>query len=761
MAEAVQAQESPVAGLEEDPEGSRIVAEEMRLLGVVVRGLAAATTSAASHAEARERDEAHMLELRELAAVAKPEDLPALFDQMHTLNAVRAQRGRGVSGSVDPKTPYFGHLRVEEGGKRRDVLIGARSYLDTRAGIRIVDWRHAPVSKIFYRYAEGDNYEEELGDRFVEGDVVVRRTVSIVDGALVRVSAPQGTFVKGKDGVWSRQQARTARLRTDKKPTLGGAAQREDRLLPAIASLLDAAQYELVTRPGAGLLTIQGSAGSGKTTVGLHRAAFLAFHDPARFRADKMLVIVPHEALKHFVGHVLPSLGVEGVRVDTFAAWSKPIVSTLFPKLPSIISENTPPVVSRAKSHPAMLRAIEHARDRVIRMMDQRVLVAMGKWPEGEQISRAWAESADKVIPDVRVTALSHWVKNADLPAVTRSAVENLGHELRHLARAVVGTWDEILTHRPALDEVFAGVPGFGPGQLDQVHDWCVRQARVRQEGERDGDPAALDAEDPALLMRIWQTLRGPLLDGGGKPLRYVHLFVDEVQDASPVELRVLLDLTGKERSVTLAGDTAQRMLDDDVDHRAFDWNELLTDLGIEHQKLAPLQVSYRSTAEITKFARGVLGPHAHEAEPIATRSGPPVELFPFSSVGEAVAFLADVLKNLAFDEPHAQVALLSRFAPQADAYFDGLSRAEVPNVRRVAELDFTWEPGFDVTDIRQTKGLEFDEVIVIDANASTFPDAPAARHALYVGATRASHQLWCVSSDTPSPIVTAALAAS
>ena len=81
--------------------------------------------------------------------------------------------------------------------------------------------------------------------------------------------------------------------------------------------------------------------------------------------------------------------------------------------------------------------------------------------------------------------------------------------------------------------------------------------------------------------------------------------------------------------------------------------------------------------------------------------------------------------------------------------------RAEVPRVRRVAQQDFTWEAGVDVTDVRQTKGLEFDEVILLETTAASYPDRPPARHALYVGATRAAHQLWCVASEAPSPIVT------
>jgi DNA helicase-2/ATP-dependent DNA helicase PcrA len=72
-----------------------------------------------------------------------------------------------------------------------------------------------------------------------------------------------------------------------------------------------------------------------------------------------------------------------------------------------------------------------------------------------------------------------------------------------------------------------------------------------------------------------------------------------------------------------------------------------------------------------------------------------------------------------------------------------------------VAKQDFCWEPGIDVTDVRQTKGLEFDAVILLETTKASYPSTPAARHALYVGATRASHQLWCVASEAPSELVT------
>jgi DNA helicase-2/ATP-dependent DNA helicase PcrA len=122
------------------------------------------------------------------------------------------------------------------------------------------------------------------------------------------------------------------------------------------------------------------------------------------------------------------------------------------------------------------------------------------------------------------------------------------------------------------------------------------------------------------------------------------------------------------------------------------------------------------------------------------------------------VAVLADALRDLCREHPHANVALIARFGPHADMYAEGLTRAELANVRRITKHDFTWEPGVDVTDVMQTKGLEFDEVVLLETTQASYPDNPAARHALYVGATRAAHQLWCVASEAPSKVVTDAL---
>lgn len=766
-----------VRGLESDAEARQIVEEELRLLETVKEALAQASRQAADRDPAS--DDARLLELRDDVAAAKPEDLPALFEQMHHLGALRAQRGKGQAGIIDLKSPYFGHIRLDEGGRRRDVLIGNRSYVDSRAGIRVVDWRQAPVSRIYYRYAEGDGYEEELGGRIVEGEVLARRSVSIVGGELVRVQSPQGTFTLAADGQWKRVAVRSTRLESapqSREPAPGKLGVgvdgnlRIDKHLPAIASMLDGRQFDLISKPSTGLVVVQGSAGSGKTTVGLHRVAYLAFADPNRFRPERMAVVVPHDALRHYVGRVLPSLGVEGVNVTTFRRMSERWLATVLPKLPTHRSSETPVPVIQAKTDIALANAIESLADEHHGALERSVREQMQKWPEGRRVSDALRATKKKGrSPVERARLVRLWlsgkksisdVERADsVPPTTRSAAERVLERCAREAGDVLGAWDELLTNRGRLEKALASSSlRYASSRIDRIHDWCVRQARIRAEADRDGERPSLDQEDVAILLRLWQRLRGPIQSQDGAPLKFAHLFVDEAQDGTPLDMRVLFDMVSGDRSITLAGDVAQRMLDDEDERGEFSWHALLAALGEEGRTIEPLRVSYRSTAEITAFAREVLGDLAHADAPIPTRSGPPVEHFAFGSVGELVAFVADALTTLASDAPEANVALVTRFAEQADVIFEGLRRAEVPRVRRVAQQDFTWEPGFDVTDIRQTKGLEFDEVLLLETNQSSYPDTPQARHALYVGATRASHQLWSLSTEQPSPIVKRAL---
>ena len=760
-----------------------IVGEEQRLLEIVLRKLDGGTVR---KPRLQVDDASALIELRDALAEAKPEDQGSILEQMHRIEALSRQRGKGDTPPVDRKSPYFGHLRLEEGGKRRDVLIGARSFVEPGGGVQIVDWRNAPVSRLFYRYEEGDLYEERLGDRLVEGEILARRTVAIVDADLRRVATPQATYARDfRTGVWREVAARKARLqiaRDGSAATIvpsqqsGGAdgagaapalpavrgklgvdetgARRPDRHLPAIAALIDPRQFELITQPSSGLIAVQGSAGSGKTTIGLHRIAYLAFAEPRRFRPDKMLVIVYQRALAAYVSRVLPSLDVDGVPVMTFAGWAAAALRAALPRLEAGISDETPSVVMRLKAHGALLRLIDDRQAALAAWCRARLEADLDGKPEGAAALTFWDGTRGPV--DGRVTALAQWVRDTPLDPAHRNAVENAGRALRARTRDVVAEWAGLLTDRQALGDGLARhAPGvFSPGQIDDVHRWCVERERRRTGGgsEDDGDTFALDAEDEALLLRVYQQQRGRLPDFTGKGvLAYEHLMVDEVQDFSPLELAVLLDATSAQRSVTLAGDTAQAIA---PEHGFSNWAELLDFLEIAHERVEPLRVSYRSTREIVDCAEHVLGPLMGDVRPVAPRAGAPVEAFAFASAGECTEFLSHALKELVRAEPEASVALLARHPEQARLYYEALARAEVPTLRLVDNQDFSFTSGIDVTDVRQSKGLEFDIVILLEVTDASYPASNDARRLLHVAMTRAAHQLWVTHTGAPSPLL-------
>jgi hypothetical protein len=177
-----------------------IVREEQALLEVVLRKLDGGVRKARIQVD----DASALIELRDALAEAKPEDQGSILEQMHRIEALSKQRGKGDSPPVDRKSPYFGHLRLEEGGKRRDVLIGARSFVEPGGGVQIVDWRNAPVSRLFYRYEEGDPYEERAGRS--------RSSKPICAGSRPRRGRSRATSAPGT-GARSRRDRRAFRSR--------------------------------------------------------------------------------------------------------------------------------------------------------------------------------------------------------------------------------------------------------------------------------------------------------------------------------------------------------------------------------------------------------------------------------------------------------------------------------------------------------------------------------------------------------------------
>jgi DNA helicase II / ATP-dependent DNA helicase PcrA len=800
--------------LSEDPERDQIVREEQTCLDRVLEHVSQ------RRAPKAQRDiadyDARLLDLRDQIAQARMEDVPPLVQEMERLQLLAARLRETTETPIDTASPYFGRLVLEENGRSREVLIGRGTYLDTQAGIRIVDWRDAPVSRLFYRYDEGDDYDEEFGGREVSGTVTTRRSLVISEGTLERISSPQGAFAR-RAGGWKRLAESATRLaggagsaiRAEQhhRPGRLGTRQEggEDKVLREITALIDRRQFELITRPNSGLVVIQGGAGSGKTTIGLHRLAYLAFQDPRRFRPDRLLVIVFNTALARYISGVLPALGVNGVAIRTYEDWASRLRQGLFHGLPVRYRDDTPGVVTRLKKHPAMLALIEEHVATISQRFEREINDAIAGDPAGASVLEAWQRGSGRVIGH-RLHALATLIEGPAGQALTsnaRIALERVAKRGIEITRDVFQHYAELMSDRTLLQTRFAALApdAFKPGEIGRAATWCEarisellehlaeraeqkamradraaaeddapRRPKKDDDGEggndRSDEPrvqgidgqdisegAALDVEDDTLLLRLSQRLRGPLTRGSTsrEPVLYEHILIDEAQDLSPVELAVVLGTVSQAESVTLAGDVQQRLL---LDNGFSSFESALGPLNLKHVEVEPLKLSYRSTHEIIDFARAVLGPLASADAPQATRSGAPVELFRFAHTGNAVAFLGEALRELLSEEPNASVAIVTRFPEQADTYYAGLVRAEIPKLRRIADQDFPFKPGIDVTDVRQVKGLEFDYVVLVEANEGSYPVDDEARHLLHIGATRAAHQLWVIAIGKPSPLL-------
>ncbi len=770
-----------------DAEMEQIVAQEEKVLARVHRTLAARRPS---HRGQLIDYDAELIALRDQIREARLEDIPPLVEEMERLQQVAQRRAKVVEGAVDPQSPYFGRMVLEEDDRKREILIGRSTFLDAKTGVRIVDWRDAPISRVYYRYEEGDDYDEIFGDREVEGEVLMRRNLSITSGKLRRIGSPQGTFRRSREGTWSRMADQATRLsggqgaamrpESHHRPGelgIGDDDFREDKHLSEITALIDPRQFDLISQPTSGLVVIQGGAGSGKTTIGLHRLAYLAFQDASRFRPDQMLVIVFNDALVRYISRVLPALGVEEVPVETFQRWAEQQRRRHIPKLTTRYVEDTPTHVVRLKKHPAMLRAIDQYVADLTARAETEILGEAKRTEGGAQVARRWRGTAGQPL-GVRLDLLSQWIRSRDdgadaVPLGMRHSIERICQRWSSRAQDIVTAWADLLTDHARLSSIFSkwAPEALTEREIEWAHSWCSRNSTrvllayeetleegdsnrdersLGLDGEQNEEPPMLDREDDALLLRLYQTLRAPLF-GRRAPLAYEHVFVDEAQDMSPVELAVVLDTSTEQQSVTLAGDIAQKL---NLDNGFSDWRHVLEQLKLDHIEIEPLKLSYRSTHEILEFATDVLGPLRNEVSGSATRYGAPVELFRFGGSGEAVGFLSESLRSLVSSEPLSSVAVIARYPEQADLYYKGLRHGEVPNLRRVAQQDFPFRPGVDVTDVRQVKGLEFDYVVIVECNASTFPIDNETRHLLHIAATRAAHQLWVFSTGVPSLLI-------
>ena len=803
-------------------EQNTILEEEQQLLIKVKQGLLMHTAEEKKGEISKSQLE-NIIELRDSLSETLPEDVPAIMSQMESMVLLHSQQdsshNKDINFNLD--TPYFAHIRLRENKRERDLLIGNQNCFSTHLPCSIVDWKNAPISQIFYRYREGEEYVEDIGEREIEGELLTRRMLLIENGILMRINWPGGVLENystdaknskkwhlithkipklesGKENSFDESQSSVVQQNKTKETAIKKfSGYSVDKHLRQITALVDPQQFEIITHSESGIVLIQGGAGSGKTTVALHRLAYLMTNKPQYFKPKTVLPIVFGPALANYMSKVLPALGVHGVRPRTYHKWVSGLRFRALPELPRNYAENTPMDVIELKRHPLWLRYYSEEVQK--RTINYRELFEdkLSKVEGVEQVLKAWDSMKDvPLIP--RLIRLLRWSKGelslnniSKLSSIRmekqlENQLEQAFPELQenpHILTTQI--WNDCLVRKELLFETVERLaPGeFSETQLTSVCTWAVRQYQKRQEMEESfvkeqgetsnldqhqdlksdnlnfmDDKSYLDEEDDTLLLLLFQLLMGPINRKNGSQLLYTHLMLDEAQDFGALEFQLLVSLTPANRiSVTLAGDLDQRIM---LGRKNETWEESLGHLTLpdgskpDITALEPLKIGYRSTNEIMLAAKNVIGNHTANVEWHSTRHGAPVDVFRFKQQGAMIAFLAETLKDFSIREPLASVAVLTRTPETAEFIYEGLKLTDIVDYRIIREQEFSFTPGIDVTDITQTKGLEFDSVIIADADASTYGPDIRSRQLLYVGVTRASHQLWLLHCGNPSSLI-------
>jgi len=258
-----------------------------------------------------------------------------------------------------------------------------------------------------------------------------------------------------------------------------------------------------------------------------------------------------------------------------------------------------------------------------------------------------------------------------------------------------------------------------------------------------------IDSEDYTILLYLMLLIHGTITRKGKGVLMLRHLVVDEAQDFSGMEFRLLGKSIFDDATITVAGDALQQS---DPTVQFDGWDQIMSYLDVSSIDEARLATNYRSPLPVAKLAHKVLGSMAPAELPKSVRDGVPVSITTYPNEGLAIVALTEALTELYDKEYLASIAIICANEENARRYYDGLKNNT--DVRLVIDGEFTFKPGIDITDISQVKGLEFDYVIVPDADEHSYPDTLIARKALHIAVTRTVHQLWMLSVGRPTSLI-------
>ncbi|TGD77700.1 helicase [Hymenobacter wooponensis] len=595
------------------------------------------------------------------------------------------------------QSPYFGRLDFAPPGQgSTPVYIGVYSFFEEQQRQNLIyDWR-APISSMFYDFELGAAaYTTPSGT--IEGTIERKRQYKIRDG---RLEFLLDSAVNIHDDVLQQELAKSS---DDKMKNIVATIQRD--------------QNAVIRNETAPVMIIQGVAGSGKTSIALHRIAFLLYRYRETIRAKDVLIISPNKVFADYISNVLPELGEEHIPelgMEELAAdllGNRYRFQTFFEQVSALLERPDPAFIERIrfKSSAEFLSKLNqyllHVENHYFTAAELRV--------GGTVVPRQLL--LDKFKAYHRVPILKRFALIADdVRAFVRDAVRR---KLTGREKAAIG---EGIPRMLKFNQV-----------LDFYRDFYrwVGQPRLL----RLDHPLQLEYADVFAL--IYLHLR---LEGLASYDHVKHLLVDEMQDYTPVQYAVLSRLFHCRK--TILGDVSQT-----VNPYSASSAETIERV-FPQAEVVKLYRSYRSTVEITAFAQRITpNPHLIPLD----RHGPAPAVVGYNSPGEELTALRQLIADFKSSGQHS-LGLICKTLAQAEHAQEAL---QAPGVYLLTEESTAFKEGVIITTAHLAKGLEFDAVVVPFASAQTYT-TEVDRSMLYVACTRAMHQLTLTYVGELTPIL-------
>ncbi len=637
---------------------------------------------------------------------------PLISDEAvaHSILDIRKNSDKALLELI--QEPYFGRVSTtEEDGSEVSFLIGKKSNID--AGI--VDWRNGPIAALYFNYKQDEEFFEVINQRERIGKIKLRRSYKVENGHLVQIDAPEGIFRRNETG-WEKLDV-DSEIAAHRSRGLHS----KEKSLPSILSLITKDQFELITTDPERPVIIQGSAGSGKTTVALHRLAWLLHENNSQVKAEKTRVIVMNKSLAIYVRATLPSMGIDGVQTTTFNSWALSIIRKSVRGQPFFKFLNIPSFVEEIKFSEEILKALAGWVEKQGLALDEEIKKQFASRTSHQE---AWAQSKAKpLLP--RLRDFSHEVKNSKLPdaekqqklGFIKKQISNLEDYLQDLYNLLSDT-EHLKKYLPH------------DAKLASNLDYLKRLT------EKNRHKKNLDYFDMSLVLRLIQLKNGGLPDGSGGVVTLDHIVIDEAQDFGPVEFAIMMDAVDDKRQVTIVGDVAQKIL---FARKFIGWKKVVEYLGLDDDAIIQLEVSFRCTVPIMTLAHKVAG----DPKKVEGRAGSDPVWQQSKNYVDLIETLVDWSRGLLRTDPYKLVALICRYPKQAMELKEEME-AYLPGEVRLGHRDqFSFEPGILVTNIHQVKGLEFDSVALVEPDEENYPvKREESRNMIYVGITRTQEDL-------------------